>query len=112
MSAYGISELEVESCLDHRSSSYFGGADVVYVYNDGQRGMLKVRAKSMFKIQADPEVDAVYIQIKDAPAAYVKEITDDIVVDYTENGEIVGYDFQRFSQMTAADFQLAANLTP
>lgn len=46
----------------------------------------------MFKIQADPEVDAVYLQIKDAPAAYAKEITDDIIVDYTENGEIVGYD--------------------
>lgn len=63
----------------------------------------------MFKIQAAPEVDAVYIQIKDAPAAYAKEITDDIIVDYAE---IVGYDLQRFSQMTAADFQLAANLTP
>lgn len=65
----------------------------------------------MFKIQADPEVDAVYIQIKDAPAAYAQEITDDIIVDYTETGEIIGYDLQRFSQMTAADFQLAANLT-
>ena len=66
----------------------------------------------MFKIQADPEADAVYLRIKDAPAAYAKEITDDLIVDYTENGEIVGYDLQRFSQMTAADFQLAANLTP
>ena len=65
----------------------------------------------MFKIETDPEADAVYIQIKDAPVAYAKEITDDIIVDYTESGEIVGYDLQRFSQMTTADFQLAANLT-
>ena len=42
MGAYGIGELEVGRCLDHRSSSYFVGADVVYV-NDDQRGMLKVR---------------------------------------------------------------------
>ena len=67
--------------------------------------------KNMFKIETDPEADAVSIQIKDTPVAYAKEITDDIIVDYTESGEIVGYDLQRFSQMTTADFQLAANLT-
>ena len=65
----------------------------------------------MFKMEADPEADAVYIQIKDNKVAYSKEITDDIIVDYTEDGEVVGYDLQRFSQMTTADFQLAANLT-
>ena len=45
MRAYSISESEVDHCLDHRSSSYFAGADVVYVYNDDQRGMLKVRVR-------------------------------------------------------------------
>ena len=65
----------------------------------------------MFKMEADPEADAVYIQISDRKVAYSKEITDDIIVDYTESGEIVGYDLQRFSQMTTADFQLAANVT-
>ena len=34
MRAYSISESEVDHCLDNRSSSYFAGADVVYVYND------------------------------------------------------------------------------
>ena len=64
----------------------------------------------MFKMEADPEADAVYIQIKDSKVAYSKEITDDIIVDYTEDGEVVGYDLQQFSQMTTADFQLAANI--
>ena len=41
MRAYGISESEVERCFGCRSSSYFADADVVYVYNDDQRGMLK-----------------------------------------------------------------------
>ena len=64
----------------------------------------------MFKIEADTKADAVYIQISDSPAAYAKEITDDTIVDYTEDGEVVGYDLQRFSQMTTAQFQAAANL--
>lgn len=66
----------------------------------------------MFKLQTDPEADAVYLQIKDAPAAYAQEITQDIIIDYTETGEIIGYDLQRFSQMTPADLQKVANLTP
>jgi len=42
----------------------------------------------MFQIEADPKADAVYIQITDSPAAYAKEITDYIVVNYSENGKM------------------------
>ncbi len=54
----------------------------------------------MFKIEADPKADAVYIQIVESPAAYAKEITDDIVADYSEEGELIGLDLQRFSLLT------------
>ncbi len=63
----------------------------------------------MFKIEADPKADAVYIQITDSPAAYAKEITDDIVADYSENGELIGLDLQRFSLMTK-ELRWATNL--
>ena len=63
----------------------------------------------MFKIEADPKADAVYIQIADCPAAYAREITDDIVADYSEDGELIGLDLQRFSLMTK-ELQWATNL--
>ena len=62
----------------------------------------------MFKIETDPKADAVYIQIKDSPAAYAKEITHDIVADYSEDGELIGLDLQRFSLMTK-ELQWATN---
>ena len=73
MGAYGISESEVESCFGCRSSSYFADADVVYVYNDDQSEMLKVRAKSMFKIQADPEVAPSTSKSKTPPPPTLKK---------------------------------------
>lgn len=63
----------------------------------------------MFKIEADQKADAVYIQISDSTAAYAKEITDDIVADYSEEGELIGLDLQRFSLMTK-ELQWATNL--
>ena len=61
----------------------------------------------MFKIEADTKADAVYIKLSDSPAAYAKEITDDIVADYSEDGELIGLDLQRFSQMTPAHLEAA-----
>ena len=125
MRLYNISEVEIDSC--------FVGSVVVYVFNESNGRTLEVRvrgcsepliidafrirfrvaglrkSKNMFKIEADPKADAVYIQITDSPAAYAKEITDDIVADYSENGELIGLDLQRFSLMTK-ELQWAANV--
>ena len=45
MRLYNISEAEIESCLDDKSSSYFAGSDVVYVRNESNGRTLKVRVR-------------------------------------------------------------------
>ena len=45
MHLYNISEAEVDSCLNDKSSSYFVGADVVYVCNQSNGKTLKVRVR-------------------------------------------------------------------
>ena len=43
MSLYNISEAEIDNCLDNKSSSYFVGSDVVYVFNESNGRTLRVR---------------------------------------------------------------------
>ena len=45
MLLYNISETEIDSCLNNKSSSYFVGADVVYVLNESSGRSLKVRVR-------------------------------------------------------------------
>ncbi len=45
MRLYNISEAEVNNCLNNKSGSYFVGADVVYVFNEGTGRTLKVRVR-------------------------------------------------------------------
>ena len=42
------------------------------------------------KISYDPDADAMYIQLRDVKSDYTKEVAEDIIIDYTKSGEIVG----------------------
>ena len=45
MRLYNINEPEIDNCLNNKSSSYFVGADVVYVYDESNGRSLKVRVR-------------------------------------------------------------------
>lgn len=53
----------------------------------------------MLRIESDQKADALYIHFSNKPVKYTKEITQDIAVDFAEDGTPVGMDFQRFSEL-------------
>ncbi|MBU7046429.1 MAG: DUF2283 domain-containing protein [Theionarchaea archaeon] len=50
------------------------------------------------RITYDPKADAVYIQFQEGEYSISKEIDDDIVLDYTEDGKIMGIEILEASQ--------------
>lgn len=50
------------------------------------------------KITYDPKIDAVYIQFQEGEYTISKEIGDGIVVDYTEEGKVMGIEILEVSQ--------------
>ncbi len=50
------------------------------------------------KLHYYPETDSLYIDLSSMPSVDSKEISDDLVVDYDEQGHIVGLDIQRASE--------------
>ncbi|MEK7395313.1 MAG: DUF2283 domain-containing protein [Candidatus Poribacteria bacterium] len=52
----------------------------------------------MMKIEYSPDADAIYIELKDVKIANSDEITDDVIVDYDENGNIAGIEILAVSR--------------
>jgi uncharacterized protein YuzE len=49
------------------------------------------------KLHYYPETDSLYINLSAAPSVDSREISDDLVIDYGEDGRIVGLDIQHAS---------------
>ena len=50
------------------------------------------------KITYDPKIDAIYIQFQEGEYNISKEIGDGIVLDYTEDGKVMGIEILEVSQ--------------
>lgn len=50
------------------------------------------------KITYDPKTDAVYIQFQEGEYNISKEISEGIILDYTEEGKIMGIEILKVSQ--------------
>ena len=54
------------------------------------------------KITYDPEVDALYIKLREG-VARTERLTDDLAVDYDSNGVVVGIELLRAKHAAFAD---------
>lgn len=50
------------------------------------------------KLHYYPETDSLYIELKSAPGAEAQEIVEGLVVDFDENGDVVGLDIDNASK--------------
>ena len=50
------------------------------------------------RFQYFPETDTLYLELKENPSVESEEITDGVVVDYDEKGEIVGIEIEKASK--------------
>ncbi len=50
------------------------------------------------KLSYYPDTDSLYIELKANPSADSKEVSDGLVLDFDEKGNIVGIDIQHASQ--------------
>lgn len=50
-------------------------------------------------INYDPETDSLYIDFSTKPSVESEAVTDDVVVDFGENGEPVGIDIQNVGKI-------------
>jgi uncharacterized protein YuzE len=55
------------------------------------------------KLSYDPHTDSLYIHLADRPSVDSDEVTDGVVLDFDENGALVGIDVQHASHK--ADIQ-------
>jgi uncharacterized protein YuzE len=51
------------------------------------------------KLHYDAYTDSLYIDLKAKPSVDSREIQDGLVIDLDENGQVVGIDIQRASQL-------------
>lgn len=55
-----------------------------------------------------PETDSLYIDFSEKPSAESREITEGVVADYDDAGQLVGLDIDRASRITnLSQFQLS-----
>ena len=65
------------------------------------------------KIKFDPNADAIYIQFQDGKYEISKEIEEDIIVDYTNEGKVIGIEILNISQkMDPKDIEVIMVLIP
>ena len=50
------------------------------------------------KLHYYPETDSLYIELKSAPGAETREISEGLVVDFDSNGDVVGLDIDQASR--------------
>jgi len=61
------------------------------------------------RLEYFPDTDTLYIQLRDVPGADAQEVADDIVLDFSEAGEVIGIEIEHASQrMELSDFHLSA----
>jgi uncharacterized protein YuzE len=61
------------------------------------------------RLEYFPDTDTLYIQLRDVPGADAREVSDDIVLDFDEAGEVVGIEIEHASQrMDLSDFHLSS----
>ncbi|MEO2083642.1 MAG: DUF2283 domain-containing protein [Desulfurobacteriaceae bacterium] len=64
------------------------------------------------KISCYPETDTFYIELKEVPSVESEEIAEGIVVDYDENGEIVGIEIERTGERREVELPFIGKLLP
>ena len=50
------------------------------------------------KTSYDPTTDSLYVELRPLPARRTVEVEEDVLLDFGEDGEPVGYDIQHASQ--------------
>ena len=61
------------------------------------------------RLEYFPDTDTLYIQLRDVPGADAREVSEDIVLDFNEAGEVVGIEIEHASQkMDLSDCHLSA----
>ena len=61
------------------------------------------------RLEYFPDTDTLYIQLRNVPGADAQEVAEDIVLDFSESGEVVGIEIEHASQrMDLSDFQLSS----
>jgi uncharacterized protein YuzE len=61
------------------------------------------------RLEYFPDTDTLYIQLRNVPGADAREVSEDIVLDFNEAGEVVGIEIEHASQrMDLSDFHLSA----
>ena len=50
------------------------------------------------KLHYYPETDSLYIELKSLPGAETREIAKGLVVDFDDNGDVVGFDIDHASR--------------
>ena len=64
------------------------------------------------KVKYYPETDTLYIEIKETPSIESEEISNGIVVDYDELGEIVEIEIENASQIREFEIPVKGKLLP
>ena len=59
-----------------------------------------------------PETDTFYIELKDTPSVESEEIADGVVVEYDENGEVVGIEIEHASERGNIELPLTGKPLP
>ncbi len=60
------------------------------------------------KLHYYPDTDSLYIDLSPAPSVSSTEVSDDLVIDYGEDGRVVGLDIQHASlhmDLTSVDLE-------
>ena len=64
------------------------------------------------KISYYSETDTFYIELKEVPSIESEELAEGIVVDYDENGEIIGIEIERASERKEVELPFIGKLLP
>ena len=62
------------------------------------------------RVKYYPETDTFYIEIKEVASVESEEIADGVVVDYDENGEVVGIEIERAAERKDIDIPVFGRL--
>src|SRR5947209_5023444 len=73
--------------------AYIAGGDLGRRPDDPQRILRSgLSGAGQMKLHYYPETDSLYIELKSAPGAETREISEGLVVDFDSNGDVVGLD--------------------
>jgi len=69
-----------------------------------------LKGGSQMKFKYYPETDTLYIEVKNIPSVESEEIKEGIVIDYGENGEIVGIEIEGMRNLRNFDLPVVASV--